>query len=159
MIGSRSLPSSLKVGSLTHTFMANSNCRTRLAQPMNAAIPRSIAVLGRALGQRRPVGAAAPDHPAALMFSAVSRGFIRRMCAPDRAGVALGVHLAVVEVVVPLHVGAERRIVLLGREHERRAAAPAAHELGGDELLLLRRLPPCVRRNSRNVPTCSCIRR
>ena len=34
----------------------------------------------------------------------------------------------------------ERGIVLVGREHERRAAAPAAHQLGRDQLLLLRRL-------------------
>ena len=47
------------------------------------------------------------------------------------------VRLLVGEVVVPLHVGAEFGIVLLGREHERRATAPAAHQLGRNQFLLL----------------------
>ena len=47
------------------------------------------------------------------------------------------VQLLVGEVVVPLHVGARASgSSLLGREHERRAAAPAAHQLGGDQFLL-----------------------
>ena len=48
------------------------------------------------------------------------------------------VHLLVGEVVVALHVGAEGRIVSFGRQHERRAAAPAPHQLGRDQFLLLR---------------------
>ena len=69
---------------------------------------------------------------------------VARIHAPDvraeRDRIAVRVHLAVVEVVVALQVGAERRVVLLGRQHERRAAAPAAHQLRRDQLLLLRRL-------------------
>ena len=34
------MPNSWKLGSFTQTFCANSNCRTRLAQITNAAIPR-----------------------------------------------------------------------------------------------------------------------
>ncbi len=48
------------------------------------------------------------------------------------------VHLLVGEVVISLRVGAELGIVFFGREHERRAAAPAPHQLGGDQFLLLR---------------------
>ena len=55
-----------------------------------------------------------------------------------RDRVAVRVHLLVVEVIVALRVGAKRRIVFIGRKHERRAAAPAAHQLGRDQLLLLR---------------------
>src|SRR5439155_11872339 len=36
---------------------------------------------------------------------------------------------------------AERRIVLVRRQYQRRATAPTAHQLRGDQLLLLRRLP------------------
>ena len=45
--------------------------------------------------------------------------------------------LLVGEVVVSLHVGPKCGIVLLGREHERRAAAPAADQLGRNQFLLL----------------------
>ena len=44
----------------------------------------------------------------------------------------------IVEVVVPLRIRAQRWIVRLRRQRERRPAAPAAHELRGHELLLLR---------------------
>ena len=54
MIGSRSLPSSWKLGSLTHTFCANSNWRTRLAQPTKAAIPRSTPSSGAPSGSGGP---------------------------------------------------------------------------------------------------------
>ena len=56
----------------------------------------------------------------------------------ERDRVAVRVHLLVVEVVVALHVGAQLRIVFFGGEHERRAAAPAPHQFGRDQFLLLR---------------------
>ena len=55
----------------------------------------------------------------------------------ERNGVAVRIHLRVVEVVVALRIGAELRIVLLGRQHQRSAAAPAAHQLRRDQFLLL----------------------
>ncbi len=36
-----------------------------------------------------------------------------------------------------MRVGTQRRIVALGRQDQRRAAAPAAHELGRQQFLLL----------------------
>ena len=74
------------------------------------------------------------------MFAAVSRGFMRRMCDPEGHGVAEGVGLLVIEVVVALRVGPEGRVVLLRRQDERGPAPPPAHELGGDEFLFLGRL-------------------
>ena len=53
-IGSCSLPSSWKVLSLIHTFCANSNWRTRLAQMMNAAMPRSTPSSGAPSGSAGP---------------------------------------------------------------------------------------------------------
>ena len=49
--------------------------------------------------------------------------------------------LLVVEVIVALRVRAERRVVPLRSQHERRAAAPAPHQLGGNQLLRLRSGP------------------
>src|SRR6516162_2651282 len=53
-IGSRSLPRSLNVGSFTQTFIANSNWRIKLAQPMNAAMPRSTPSSGAPSGRGGP---------------------------------------------------------------------------------------------------------
>src|SRR5881397_4105590 len=74
-----------------------------------------------------------------FIFAAVSRGFIRRMCAPSGTA-TVWVHFLIVKVIGPLHVSAELRIIFVRRQHKRCAAAPAAHELCCDELLLLRRL-------------------
>ena len=63
---------------------------------------------------------------------------MRRACGAERDRIAVRVHLLVVEVVVSLRIGPKLGIVLVGREHERRAAAPAAHQLGRDQFLLLR---------------------
>ena len=139
MSGSRSLPSSWNLGSLAHTFCANSNCLIRLAQPTKAAMPRSTPSSGRALRQRRPVGPAAADDAAAIHV----HGRIARVHAPDvgaeRDRVAVRVHLSVIEVVVALRVRRKLGVVLRGREHERCAAAPSPHQLRRDQFLLLRR--------------------
>ena len=56
----------------------------------------------------------------------------------ERDRISVRVHFLIVEVVVSLRIGPKLGIVLVGREHERRAAAPAPHQLGGDQFLLLR---------------------
>jgi hypothetical protein len=58
----------------------------------------------------------------------------------ERHGVAERILVLVVEVVVPLRIGAHRRIVLVGTAHEGSDAAPAVHELRGEQLLTLGRL-------------------
>ena len=95
-------------------------------------------VVGCAFRQWRPVWRPSPDHPAPVH---VVRGVARIYPANVRAErdrIAMRIRLLIGEVVVALHVGAERRIVFFGREHERRPAAPAPHQLGRDQLLLLR---------------------
>ena len=116
-IGSCSLPSSWNVLSLIQTFCANSNWRTRSGADDERGDAALDAVVGRAVGQRRAVGGAAADHPAAVH---VVRG-VARVQAPgvrsQRAGVAVRIHLLVVEVVV---AHADRRPA-----PDRRARAPA----------------------------------
>ncbi len=63
-----------RLGSLTHTFCANSNWRTQARRrSMNAAMPRSTPSSGASSGSARPVGAAAADHPAAVHVRARCR--------------------------------------------------------------------------------------
>ena len=138
-MGSCSLPSSWNALSLIQTFCANSNWRTRSAQMMNAAMPRSDAVVGRPVGQCGTVGGAASDHPATVH---VVRG-VARVEPPrvrtQRTCIAEGVHLLVVVVVVAHGICAQLGVVLVGCQHQRGPAAPAAHELGGQQLLVVRR--------------------
>ena len=98
------------------------------------------AVVRRALRQRRAVGAAAADHLAALHVL----GGVARVHAPDvradRAAIAVRVGILVQKVVGPLQIAAERRIVLVRAEHQRRAAAPPSHQLRRQQFLLVRRL-------------------
>ncbi len=82
MIGSRSLPRPLNVGSFTHTFIANSNWRTRLAHPMKPAIPRSLPSSGAPSGRGGPYVPPRRIIRRRCTSATVSRGFMRRMCAP-----------------------------------------------------------------------------
>ena len=91
-IGSRSLSRSLNFGSLTQTFMRE----LELTNQARAADERGDApldaVVRRAFRQRRPVGAAAADHPPAIHVL----GGVARVHAPDvraeRDSVAVRVH-------------------------------------------------------------------
>ena len=102
-----------------------------------AAIPRSTPSSGAPSGEEAHT-APSPDHPAAVHVVPC----IARIHPPNvrakRHGVAVRVQLLVGEVVITQHVGPKFGIVSLGREHERRAAAPAPHQLGRDQFLLLR---------------------
>src|SRR5262245_39642411 len=97
------------------------------------------AVVAGPFRQGRTIRPAAPDDSTPVH---VVPG-VAEIHAPDvgaeRRRVPLRVHLCVIEVVVALWIGRELGIILRGRQRQRRAAAPAAHQLGGDEFLLFRR--------------------
>ena len=94
-------------------------------------------VLG-AFGQQLAVGDAAPDQAMTVHQLAVERHAQPRVHAADvradRAAQPLRV-AAVVERVVARLVGHQRRVLGVRRGVERRAVAPAADELGGQQLL------------------------
>ena len=66
-----------------------------------------------------------------------SRGFMRRMC-PERAAIAVRVHLRVVKIVAAQRISTEGRIVLIRRQDKRSSAPPSSHKLGSNQLLLFR---------------------
>src|SRR3954452_1522515 len=105
--------------------------------------PALPAVLRLALGQVRPVGRPASDQAATFHV----RGRVPRVHAadvgPEGHGVAEGVGHLVIEVVVAPRVGPEARVGPRRRQDERGPAPPPAHELGGEEFLLLGR--PAIR--------------
>ena len=128
-------------GSLTQTFCANSNWRTRLAQPMKAAMPRSDAVLRCALRQRaarrcRRGGSSAAGACCRRCRADSSAGCASRAARHSRAG-----PLLVVEVVVALRVGAERR------DRPCPAPAPAARRCASG---------PSASRRAAPAPRASC---
>ena len=126
-MGSCSFPSSQKVWSFAHTFIANSNWRTRLAQPTNAAMPRSCRRRGH-LAAEADHKSPSPDH--LPLFT----GGIARVHAPDagpeRAAIAVRVHLCEIKIVAALRISAELWIVLIRRQDKRSAAPPSSHQLG-----------------------------
>ena len=88
----------------------------------------------------RAIGSSATYHAAPIH---VRRRVTRVHSANVRAKrycITVWIHFLIVKVIGPLHVSAELRIIFVRRQHKRCAAAPAAHELCCDELLLLRRL-------------------
>src|SRR5262249_47795268 len=95
------------------------------------------AVLRRAFWKVETVSRAPADHSAAV--------YVRRRIAwvhptrvrTQRNRISMRVHLLVVEVVVSLQISPKRRIILVRRQYQRRAAPPATHEFRGDELLLV----------------------
>src|SRR5262245_10249620 len=99
------------------------------------------AVVAGPFRQGRTIRPAAPDDSTPVH---VVPG-VAEIHAPDvgaeRRRVPLRVHLCVIEVVVALWIGRELGIVLRGRQRQRCAAAPAAHQLRRDQLLAFRRGP------------------
>ena len=104
----------------------------------NPALP---AIFGSILRKIRTVGGSAPDHAATVHVHRRVPGIHPAAMGAQRGRIAVRIHFFVIEVVVPLRVGAELRIIRLGCQYQRRAAAPPAHELCGDEFPLLGRLP------------------
>ena len=93
-------------------------------------------VFRRTFRKRRPVRASTPDHPAAIHVRGRIAGIHPSHVRPERRRVTVWILLRVIEIVVPLRIRAKRRVVVLWREHQRSAAAPATHQLRRDKLLL-----------------------
>ena len=121
----------MKMPSLSHWVLTNSNWRFRCAPAKTKMMPAvGAVVLEHALGQHRPVARAAPDHAvqahvdAAVVVERVAR--VR----PARVGAGRALEaarvVAVEEVVVALRVGAELGVVAgPGRARAARRSASA----------------------------------
>ena len=107
-------------------------------------------IFRRAFGQRRAISGSSANHPASLHIdSSVARvhpPYVRT----KRSGVAKGIRLRIIEIIVALRIGGEGRIVLVGCQRQGSAAAPAAHQfcgnpflLGGGCPMLAQKLPEC----------------
>src|SRR6185437_6373732 len=94
---------------------------------------RSI-ILQDPLGQDRAVGLASTKYAMAPDLEDFILEVVARVHTPDmgaqRAFEALRIIVVVQEIVVVLWVSGQRGIIALGSEGERRATAPAAHDLG-----------------------------
>ena len=125
------------MGSFTHTFISELELANEAGAADKGCDAALHAIFCCALWKSGTVGAATSNHLAALhIFGGVARIHPTDVCA-HRTRVAVGVHLAVVEVIGALPVGTELRVVFVGSENEWRSAAPAPHELRGGELLLV----------------------
>src|SRR3954463_7666653 len=101
--------------------------------------PSINSVLGRAVRQEGPIGCAAADHLAPLHVGGGVAWVHPPNVRTERNGITVRVHLGIIEVIVALGIGGERRIVLFRRKNERSPTAPAAHQFRGNEVLLLKR--------------------
>src|SRR5262245_60676302 len=95
------------------------------------------AVVGGTFRQVRAVGRAAAEQAAAVNVPGRIAGIHTTDVRAKWHGIAVRILMFVVEVVVPLRICAQCRIVFVGREHKWRTAAPPAHEFGRDEFLFL----------------------
>src|SRR5262245_39726428 len=95
------------------------------------------AVVGGTFRQVRAVSRATGNHAPAVHVHGRIAGIHATDVRAKWHGIAVRILMFVVEVVVPLRIGAQCRIVFVGREHKWRAAAPPAHEFGRDEFLFL----------------------
>ena len=121
-MGSRSFPSSWKFGSFAHTFIANSNCRTRLAHPTKAAIPRSMPSSGAPSGSGGPY--VPPRRTPVHVHCCIARVHAAYVCT-ERAAITVRVHLCVIEIVVALIIGTKLGVIFIRRKDAWSAAAPA----------------------------------
>src|SRR5438034_9951720 len=98
-----------------------------------------LAIFWRAFSKVRTIGRSWTNHAPAIYVG----GCVARIHAADvraeRDSIPVWVHFFVVKIIGPLHIRAKLRIISFRREHKRRAAAPAAHELSRDQFLFFRR--------------------
>src|SRR4051794_14749643 len=120
--GSFSDGAPMKMPSFSHWVLTNSNWRPRCAPANTKMMPRSAPSSEHTFGEHRPVAGTAPDHAVqADVDGAVVVERVARVGAPrvgSEGALEAARVVAVEEVVVPLRVGAELRVVALGRDRE-----------------------------------------
>ena len=132
----------MKMPSLSHWVLTNSNWRLRCAPANTKMIPRSApSSSSTPCGQRRSVARSAPDHAvqpdvhAAVLVHGVAR------VGPPGVGTHRALEPAGVvgedEVVVAPGIGTELGVVAVRCEGERSAALPAPDHLRAEEVLLV----------------------
>ena len=97
-------------------------------------------ILQNAVGQaaaRMPYLAESSDEFARTPATSASRGFIRRICEPERRLISERIVGFEQKGVILRRVGADCGIVVNGTQRERSPAAPAAHHLRRQELLVV----------------------
>src|SRR6202048_956722 len=108
-------------GFVVHPYVL---CELELADEARADHERGNATLGpvfrSALRQVRAIGGAAADHAAAVHIVRRVAGCHAADVRAERHRIAMRVHLLIVEVVVALWIRTERRVVLVGCQHQRR---------------------------------------
>src|SRR5438094_893930 len=88
------------------------------------------AVVGDTFRQRQTISPPSPDHlPPVHVRCGIARVHAPDVC-PERAAIAVRVHLCVIKIVAALRISAELWIVLTGRQDKRSAAPPSSHQLG-----------------------------
>ena len=93
-------------------------------------------VIQRAFRKGRAICAPAANHPAAAHIRGRVTWIHAAHVRAQGNRITVRVHLRIVEIVVPLRIGAELRVVFFGREHQGSAAAPAAHQFRRYQFLL-----------------------
>ena len=83
MIGSRSFAELVKISIVDPHVLRELELANQARAPDERRDAPFDAVVRRAFGKRRTVGAAARIIRRRFMFAAVSRGFMRRMCEPS----------------------------------------------------------------------------
>ena len=158
MIGSRSSPSPDEVAVVDPLLLQEFDRGHRLgADEQEVGAARHFVIF---LGQRvrivwRSIRRAAPDEAMQVDVGQPGELRVARVHAPNVASerrLPATRVVRVVEVVVPLRVGAERRVVDVRRQRQRRTAAPTADQLRGEQFPFFLGAP-FARRNRLNAPT------
>src|SRR5579864_7789706 len=88
------------------------------------------AVVGDTFRQRRTISPPSPDHlPPVHVHCGIARVHAPDVC-PERAAIAVRVHLCVIKIVAALRISAELWIVPIRHEDKGSAAPPSSHQLG-----------------------------
>src|SRR5262249_39819818 len=101
--------------------------------------PALLAIVRGALRKMRSIGRTPTDQAVSVHVRCCIARVHASHVGPKRYRITLRVLGLIVEIIITLRVSPELGVVLLGREHQGGATAPAAHEFRSEEFLLFRR--------------------